>query len=86
VPENKVLRKGSGSKKDEVNEQFRVFSYTPRKFVMYRSANVVRLVESGRFRWARTVARAKETRSTYKILFRNLLEKSRDSSVGIALG
>ena len=43
---------------------------TMRKFIIYRSPNIVRVIKSRRLSWAGHVARMEEGRSSFKILIR----------------
>jgi hypothetical protein len=67
VFENRVLRKISGSKKDEVTGEWRKLHNAELKN-LYCSPNIARVTKSCRLRWVGHVARVGEWRSVYRIL------------------
>ena len=64
--ENRILRRKFGIKKDENGEWRRL--HNEELHSMCRSPNIVRVIKSGRLRWAGHVARMEEGRSAFKIL------------------
>ena len=65
------MKTGSGEKifvpkRDENGECIRL--HGEELHSLYRSSNIVRVIKSGRLRWAGHVARIEEGRSAYKIL------------------
>jgi hypothetical protein len=55
VFENRVLRRIFGSKRDEVTRKWRRLRYEKR-YVLYSSPNIIRIIELRRMRWAEYVA------------------------------
>ena len=58
VFENRILRRIFGPKRDENGERRMLHIHS-----LYRSPNIVRVINSGRLRWAGRVARMEEVRS-----------------------
>jgi hypothetical protein len=67
VFENRVLRKIFGPKTDEVTGEWRKLHHEELNY-LYSSPNIVRVIKSGRMRWAGHVARMGDRRSVYRIL------------------
>jgi hypothetical protein len=67
VFKNRTLRKIFGPKRDEVTGEWRTVHSEELKD-LYCSSNIVRVIKSRRIRWARNVARMRETRGVYKVL------------------
>ncbi|KAJ4431356.1 hypothetical protein ANN_19953 [Periplaneta americana] len=67
VSENKVLRKISGAKRDEVTGEWRKLRNTE-LHALYSSPDVIRDIKSRRLRWAGHVARMGESRNAYRVL------------------
>ncbi|KAJ4429592.1 hypothetical protein ANN_21777 [Periplaneta americana] len=67
VFENKVLRKISGAKRDEVTGEWRKLHNTE-LHALYSSSDIIRNLKSRRLRWAEHVARMGESRSAYRVL------------------
>jgi hypothetical protein len=75
VFENRVLRRISGPKRDEVTGDWRkLHGEGPHN--SYHSSNVIRVIKSRRMRWDGPVARAGRMRNTYKLSVTN--PKGRD--------
>ena len=55
-----------GPKPDENGERRRL--HNEELHILYRTLNIVRVIKSGRLRWAGDIARMKEGRSAFKIL------------------
>jgi hypothetical protein len=70
VFENRVLRRISGPKKDEVTGEWRNF-YNEELHILYSSPNIIRQIETRRMRWAGHVARMGEERNVYGVLMEN---------------
>jgi hypothetical protein len=66
VYENKILRRIFGPKRDANGEWRRL--HNEELHSLYRSPNIVRVINSRRLRWASHEARMEESRSTLKIL------------------
>ncbi|KAJ4448482.1 hypothetical protein ANN_10498 [Periplaneta americana] len=66
VFENKVLRKISGAKMDEVTGEWRKL-HNAELHALYSSPDKIRNIKSRRFRWAGHVARMGESRNTYRV-------------------
>ena len=66
VFENRIPRRIFGPKRDE-NGEWRGL-HNEERYSLYRSPNIVRVIISGRLRWAGHVARMEEDRSAFKIL------------------
>ncbi|KAJ4444137.1 hypothetical protein ANN_05926 [Periplaneta americana] len=67
VFENKVLRKISGAKRDEVTGEWRKLHNTE-LHALYSSPDIIRNIKSRRLRWAGHVARMGESRNAYRVL------------------
>jgi hypothetical protein len=67
VFENRVLRKISGPKRDEVTGEWRKL-HSEELHNLYSSPDIIRQVKSRRMRWAGNVARMGEVRKMYKVL------------------
>jgi hypothetical protein len=67
VFENKVLRRIFGPKTDEVTGEWRRL-HNKELHALYSSPNIIRVIKSGRLRWAGHVARMGERRSAYRAL------------------
>ena len=67
VFENMVLRRIFGPRRDEVTGEWRIF-YNEELNDLYSSPNIVRVIKSGRMRWAGHVARMGEERGVYRVL------------------
>ena len=66
VFENRILRRICGPKRDENGEWRRL--HNKELHSLYRSPNIVRVIESRRLRWAGYVAKMEEVKSTLKFL------------------
>jgi hypothetical protein len=67
VFENRVLRRISGSKRDEVTGGWRKL-HNEELHGLYSSSGIVRVIRARRMRWAGHVARMGEVRGAYNIL------------------
>jgi hypothetical protein len=67
VFENRVLRRIFGRKRDEVTGEWRRLHNEELNY-MYLSPNIIRLIKSGRMRWAGHVARMGEKSGAYRVL------------------
>jgi hypothetical protein len=67
VFENRVLRGIFGPKRDEVIGGWREL-HNEELHNLYCSPNIIRIIKSGRVRWAGYVARMGEKRTAYRIL------------------
>jgi hypothetical protein len=67
VFENRVLRRIFGPRRDEVTGEWRRL-HNAELNGLYSSPNIVRVIKSGRVRWAGHVARMGEERGAYKVL------------------
>ncbi|KAJ4437498.1 hypothetical protein ANN_17643 [Periplaneta americana] len=65
--ENKVLRKISGAKRDDVTGEWRKLHNTE-LHALYSSPDIIRNIKSRRLRWAGHVARMGESRNAYRVL------------------
>jgi hypothetical protein len=65
--ENRVLRRISGPKRDEVTGEWRKL-HNEEPNGLYSVTNIVRVIKSRRLRWAGHVARMWEGRAVYKVL------------------
>jgi hypothetical protein len=65
--ENRVLRTIFGPQRDEVTQEWRKI-YNEEFNDLYFSPSVVRVIKSGRMRWADHVARMGEGRGVYMVL------------------
>ena len=63
---NRTMRQIFGSKK-EANREWRRL-HKEKLHSMYHSPNIVRLIKSGRLRWAGYAARIQGSRSAFKVL------------------
>jgi hypothetical protein len=67
VFENRVLRRISGPKRDEVTGEERKL-HNEELHILYSSPNIIRQIKSRRMRWAGHVARMGEEMNVYKVL------------------
>jgi hypothetical protein len=67
VSENRVLRRISGPKRDEVTGEWRKL-HSGELRNLYSSPDIIRKIKSGRMRWAGHVARMGEGRNVYRVL------------------
>jgi hypothetical protein len=67
VFENRVLRRISGSKRDEVTGECRKL-HNGELHNLYSSSDIIRKIKSRRIRWAGHVARMGEGRNVYRVL------------------
>jgi len=67
VFENMVLRRIFGPKRDEKTREWRRL-HNEELNNLYSSPNIVRVIKSGRMRWAGHVARMGEEREVYRVL------------------
>jgi hypothetical protein len=67
VFENRVLRRISGPKRDEVTGEWRKFLNEELRD-LYSSPSIIRTVKSRRMRWASHVARMGKKRNAYRLL------------------
>jgi hypothetical protein len=67
VFENRVLRRISAPKRDEVTEEWRKL-HSEELHNLYSSTDIIRQVKSRRMRWAGHAARMGEERKVYKVL------------------
>jgi hypothetical protein len=67
VFENRVLRRISGPKRDEVTGEWRKF-HNEELRDLYSSPSIIRVIKSRRMRWAGNVARVGEKRNAYRLL------------------
>jgi hypothetical protein len=69
-----VLRRIFGPKRDEETGDWRkLHNEEPHNF--YSSPSMIRMIKTGRMRWAGHVARMGEERNTYRILVANQKER-----------
>ena len=66
VFENRILRRIFGPKRDENGECRKL--HNEELHGLYRSPNIVKVINSRRLRWAGHVARMEESKSAFKIL------------------
>jgi hypothetical protein len=66
VFENRVLRRISGPRRDEMTGEWRKL-HNEELHNLYSSPNIIRMIKSRRMRWAGHVARMGETRNAYRI-------------------
>jgi hypothetical protein len=67
VFENRVLRRISGPKTDEITGEWRKL-HNKELHNLYTSPNIIRQIKSRRMRWAGHVARMGEESKVYKVL------------------
>jgi hypothetical protein len=67
VFENRVLRRICGPKRDEVMGEWRKL-HNEELIGLYSLANIVRVIKSRRFKWARQVARMGEGTGVFSVL------------------
>ena len=67
VFENKVLRKISGAKRDEITGEWRKL-HNAELHALYSSPNIIRSLKSRRLKWAGHVARMEQSRNAYRVL------------------
>jgi hypothetical protein len=67
VPENRVLRRIFGPKRDEVTGEWRKL-HDEELRDLYYSPSIIRIIKSRRMRWAGHVARMGERRNAYRLL------------------
>jgi hypothetical protein len=67
VFENRVLRRISGPKRDEVSGEWRKL-HNEELHNLYSSPDIIRQVKSRRMTWAGHVARMREERKVYNVL------------------
>jgi hypothetical protein len=67
VFENRVLRRIFGPKRDEVSGEWRKL-HNEELRDLYSSTSIIRIIKSGRMRWAGHVARMREKRNAYRLL------------------
>jgi hypothetical protein len=72
--ENRVLRRISGPKREEVRVEWRKLN-NEKLHNLYSSRNIIRQTKSRRMRWVEHVARMGEDRRVYKILVGKLEEE-----------
>ena len=65
--ENRVLRRGFGSKRDKVTGEWRKL-HNEELSDLYSLSNILRVVKSGRMRWAGHVVRMGEGRGVHRVL------------------
>jgi hypothetical protein len=70
VFENRVLRRISGPKRDEVTGEWRKL-HIEELHNVYSSSDIIRHIKSRRMRWAGHVARMGEERKVYQVLVGN---------------
>jgi hypothetical protein len=66
VFENRVLRRTSGPKRDEVAGSWRKI-HNEKLYNLYCSPNIIRLINSKRTRWAEYVAQIRKERNAHGI-------------------
>jgi hypothetical protein len=67
VFENRVLRRISGPRRDEVTREWRKLQ-SGKLYNLYSSPDIIRHIKSRRMRWAGHVARREEERNVYRVL------------------
>jgi hypothetical protein len=67
VPENRVLRRISGQKRNEIKEGWRKL-HNEELHSLYSLSNIIRITESRRMRWAGHVACMGAKRNAYRVL------------------
>jgi len=73
VFENRVLRRIFWSKRDEVTGEWRRL-HSEELHDLYCSPNIIRMIKSGRMRWAGNVARVGDRRGAHRVLVGDLRE------------
>jgi hypothetical protein len=73
--ENRVLRRISGSKRDEVTGGWRKL-HNEQLRDLYSSPSVIRIIKWRRMRWAGNLARKGEKRNVYGLLVENQTERA----------
>jgi hypothetical protein len=76
VFEKRVLRRIFGPKREEVTGEWRKV-HNEEFSDLYSSPNVVRVIKSRRVRWAGHVASVWERRGSFRVLWRNLMERDK---------
>jgi hypothetical protein len=81
VFENRVLRRISGPKRDEITGEWRNL-HNEELHILYSSPNIIRQIKSRRMRWEGHVALMGEERNVYRVLVgkpegKRLLERPR---------
>jgi hypothetical protein len=66
VFENRLLRRIFGPKREEDGSRRKL--HNDELHSLYSSPNIVRVIKSGRMRWARYVARVEDGRGVYRVL------------------
>jgi hypothetical protein len=74
VFENRVLRKISGLKKDEVTGGWRIL-HNEELRDLYSSPSIIRIIKSRRMRWEGHVARMGKKRNAYRLLLESQRER-----------
>jgi hypothetical protein len=74
VYENRVLRRISGPRRDEVMGGWRKL-HNEELRDLYSSPSITRIMKSRRLRWAGHVVRMGEKRNTYRLLWENQRER-----------
>ena len=82
VIENRVLRRIFGSKRAEVTGEWRRL-HSEELHELYCSPNIIRMIKSGRMRWAGNVARMGDRRSVYRVLVGDLSEGDHLEDLGV---
>ena len=67
VFENKVLRKISGTKRDEITRDRRKL-HNAELHALYSSPHIIRSIKSRRLRWAGHVAHMEQYRNAYRVI------------------
>jgi hypothetical protein len=67
VFENRVLRRISGPKRDEVTGEWRKL-HNAELHILYSSPNIIKQIKSRRMRWMGHVVHMEEKRKCYKVL------------------
>jgi hypothetical protein len=68
VFENRMLRRMFGPKRDEVTGEWRKL-HNKELRDLYSSPSIIRMIKSGRMRWAGHVVRMGEKRNAYRLLW-----------------
>ena len=85
VFENRVLRKIFGPKRDEVAGEWRRL-HKEELYDFWSSPNIIRVIKSGRMRWAEPVARIRRRDFAYGVLVRESEGKGRTERAGSGPG